>query len=111
MKTMNNWLVALAVGSALTLTACSDSEQDNKPANDQKVTESQASKAEKTAAEQKEIVVYSSRKEHLIKPFFEQFTKETGIPVVYITDGAAPLISRLKAEGERSPADILMTVD
>ncbi|GAA4345762.1 Fe(3+) ABC transporter substrate-binding protein [Kangiella taiwanensis] len=111
MKTMNNWLVALAVGSALTLTACSDSEQDNKPANDQKVTESQESKAEKPAAEQKEIVVYSSRKEHLIKPFFEQFTKETGIPVVYITDGAAPLISRLKAEGERSPADILMTVD
>lgn len=112
MKTMNNWLVALAVGSALTLTACDNSEQDKQTAGEQQnVAETQSPAAEKSANEQKEIVVYSSRKEHLIKPFFEQFTKETGIPVVYITDGAAPLISRLKAEGERSPADILMTVD
>ncbi|AKE51119.1 Fe(3+) ABC transporter substrate-binding protein [Kangiella geojedonensis] len=112
MKTMNNWLVALAVGSALTLTACDNSEQDKQTAGEeQNVAETKSPAAEKSANEQKEIVVYSSRKEHLIKPFFEQFTQETGIPVVYITDGAAPLISRLKAEGERSPADILMTVD
>lgn len=58
-----------------------------------------------------EVVVYSARKEHLIKPLFEAFEKETGIEVKYITDKAGPLLQRLKAEGKRSPADILMTVD
>jgi len=29
------------------------------------------------------VTVYSSRKEHLIKPLFEAFTKDTGIKVDY----------------------------
>lgn len=58
-----------------------------------------------------EVVVYSARKEHLIKPLFEAFENETGIKVKYITDKAGPLLQRLKAEGKRSPADMLMTVD
>ena len=57
------------------------------------------------------VTVYSSRNEHLIKPLFEQFTKETGVPVRYITDKEGPLMARLKAEGRNTPADILMTVD
>ncbi|WP_235727618.1 Fe(3+) ABC transporter substrate-binding protein [Kangiella shandongensis] len=116
MISMNKWLVALAVGAALSVTACGDSEEQSavtKAAGKQEkvVAKKGSETAEAKAENQQEIVVYSSRKEHLIKPFFEQFTKETGIPVIYITDAAAPLISRLKAEGERSPADILMTVD
>jgi len=58
-----------------------------------------------------EVVVYSARKEHLIKPVFKAFEEETGIKVKYITDKAGPLLQRLKAEGKRSPADMLMTVD
>jgi len=58
-----------------------------------------------------EVVVYSSRKEHLIKPLFERFTADTGIEVTYLTDKAGPLIQRLMAEGRRSPADMLITVD
>ena len=58
-----------------------------------------------------EVVVYSARKEHLIKPLFKAFEEETGIEVKYITDKAGPLLQRLKAEGKRSPADMLMTVD
>lgn len=58
-----------------------------------------------------EVVVYSSRKEHLIKPLFDRFTAETGIQVTYLTDKAGPLIQRLKAEGRRTPADMLITVD
>ena len=57
------------------------------------------------------VVVYSARKEHLIKPLFDRFTAETGIEVQYITDKAGPLLQRLKAEGKRTPADVLMTVD
>ena len=58
-----------------------------------------------------EIVVYSARKEHLIKPLFDQYEKQTGTRIKYITDKAGPLLQRLKAEGKRTPADILMTVD
>ena len=58
-----------------------------------------------------EIVVYSARKEHLIKPVFELYTKETGVQVKYITDKAPVLLQRIKAEGENTPADLLITVD
>jgi iron(III) transport system substrate-binding protein len=58
-----------------------------------------------------EIVVYSARKEHLIKPLFDAYTQRTGIKIRYVTDKAGPLLARLKAEGSNTPADILMTVD
>ena len=58
-----------------------------------------------------EIIVYSARKEHLIKPVFELYTKETGIRIKYITDKAPVLLQRIKAEGQNTPADLLITVD
>jgi iron(III) transport system substrate-binding protein len=58
-----------------------------------------------------EVTVYSSRKEHLIKPLFEQFTKKTGIEVNYLTGSGGDLIERLKLEGHNTPADMFMTVD
>jgi len=63
------------------------------------------------AAGAEPLVVYSSRNEHLIKPLFERFTAETGIPVQYVTDKAGPLMARLGAEGASTPADLFMTVD
>jgi len=58
-----------------------------------------------------ELVVYSARKEHLIKPVFERYTEETGIKIKYITDKAPVLLQRIKAEGNNTPADLLITVD
>ncbi|HIE65859.1 MAG: extracellular solute-binding protein [Nitrospira sp.] len=58
-----------------------------------------------------EVVVYSARKEHLIKPVIDAYTKETGVQVKLITDKAAPLLVRLKAEGKNTPADLFLTVD
>ena len=57
-----------------------------------------------------EVNIYSHRQPFLINPFLEQFTKKTGIKtnVVYSTKGLA---QRLKAEGENSPADLILTVD
>ena len=49
------------------------------------------------------LVVYSARKEHLIKPVFEQYTKETGVKVKYLTDKAPALLSKLKGEGRNTP--------
>ncbi|WP_136798153.1 extracellular solute-binding protein [Desulfosediminicola ganghwensis] len=63
------------------------------------------------ALAQDEIVVYSARNEHLIKPIFEKYTEKTGVKVKYITDDAGVLLEKLKAEGTRTPADIYLTVD
>lgn len=60
---------------------------------------------------QPEVVVYSARSESLIKPIFDLYTQETGVKVVYLTAEAGPLIARLEAEGARTPADMLITVD
>lgn len=57
------------------------------------------------------LVVYTARKEHLIKPLFDRYSDMTGVEIRYITDGAGPLLARLQAEGNNTPADILMTVD
>lgn len=58
-----------------------------------------------------ELVVYTSRTEELLKPLFEQYTQSTGVRITYLTDKAPPLMERLRAEGSRSPADVLITVD
>ncbi len=54
--------------------------------------------------------IYSHRQPFLIEPFLERFTDETGVPVnvVYASKG---LVQRLEAEGENSPADVVLTVD
>ena len=58
-----------------------------------------------------DIVVYSARKAHLIKPVFERYTKETGVQIKFITDKAPVLLQRIKAEGSNTLADLLITVD
>lgn len=57
------------------------------------------------------LVVYSARNEQLIKPMFDAYQKETGVSIKYVTDKAAPLMVRLKAEAASTPADVLITVD
>ena len=59
----------------------------------------------------KKLLVYSSRKEHLIKEVFEMYRKETGVIVEYSTGKAGVLIEKLKEEGKHTKADILLTVD
>jgi iron(III) transport system substrate-binding protein len=57
------------------------------------------------------VVVYSARKEHLIRPLFESYFRETRVKITYITDKAPVLLQRIKAEGNATPADMLLTVD
>ena len=59
----------------------------------------------------KEVNVYSARKEALIKPVLDVFSKETGITVNLITGKADALLTRLRLEGIASPADVFITVD
>lgn len=62
-----------------------------------------------SAAEQ--VVVYSARNEQLIKPLFDTYRRETGVEVRFLTDKEGPLLARLRAEGDATPADLLLTVD
>lgn len=57
-----------------------------------------------------EVNLYTTREPGLIQPLLDAFQKESGIKVntVFLKDG---LLERLGAEGERSQADLLMTVD
>ncbi|WP_040260238.1 extracellular solute-binding protein [Pseudomonas massiliensis] len=64
-----------------------------------------------TAQANEGVVVYSSRIDELIKPVFDAYTAETGVPIRFITDKEAPLMQRIKAEGANTPADLLLTVD
>lgn len=57
------------------------------------------------------LVVYSGRAERLIKPVLDAFTAKTGIQVELLSSGTTELVNRLKAEGDRTPADVLITND
>ncbi|MFB9069097.1 Fe(3+) ABC transporter substrate-binding protein [Pseudofulvimonas gallinarii] len=57
-----------------------------------------------------EVNLYTTREPGLIQPLLDSFSRDTGIKVntVFVADG---LLERVRAEGGRSPADVLMTVD
>lgn len=57
-----------------------------------------------------ELVVYSAR-HYGNEPAFEAFTRQTGITLRTFQAGSAELFERLRAEGDRTPADVLITVD
>ena len=58
-----------------------------------------------------ELVVYSSRSHYGAEKVFENFTKQTGIKVRFFNGNNNEVIERLRAEGNRTEADVLLTVD
>lgn len=58
-----------------------------------------------------EVNVYSARQDALIAPLLKQFEEQTGVQVNLITGKAEELLTRIKAEGAATPADLLITVD
>lgn len=93
---------ALAALLALSLAACSPSEPVAP------VAPETAAAPDPAAGGQ--VTLYTTREPALIQPLLEAFTRDTGTKVntVFLRDG---LPEKLRAEGERSPADVLMTVD
>jgi iron(III) transport system substrate-binding protein len=57
-----------------------------------------------------EVVVYSAR-HYGQEPAFEAFTKKTGIEIKILNGNSGEVFERLKAEGDRTPADVLLTID
>lgn len=64
-----------------------------------------------TSASQEQIKLYSSSKEHLVRPLLDAFEKESGIKVNLTTLGGSELVARLALEGKDSPADAVMIAD
>jgi iron(III) transport system substrate-binding protein len=63
------------------------------------------------SAQEKVLNLYSSRHYQTDEALYANFTKKTGIKINRIEGGEDPLIERVRNEGERSPADVLITVD
>ena len=61
-------------------------------------------------ASAQQVNVYSYRQPELVQPLFDAFMAKTGIKVnvQFLEKG---MVERLQAEGDRSPADLVMTVD
>jgi len=57
-----------------------------------------------------ELNLYTTREPGLIQPLIDAFSKSSGVKVnsIFVKDGLA---ERVAAEGAKSPADVLMTVD
>ena len=63
-----------------------------------------------TPTEGAELLIYSSR-HYGQEAAFEAFTKKTGIALRTFNASDAEIFERLRAEGARTPADVLITVD
>ena len=81
---------AVAVAAALSVSACGGA--GGEPADTRQVT------------------VYTGR-HYGIETVFDEFTSETGITVRFTTGSDPELRERLKAEGDNSPADLIITAD
>ncbi len=62
-------------------------------------------------AQSNELNLYTSRHYQTDEALYANFTKATGIKVNRIEAGDDAIIERMKQEGTRSPADVLVTVD
>lgn len=91
--------LATILTGALVLAACSQA------------PETAASSDSEAQAEQRVVNVYSSRHYSSDRAIYAAFTEETGIEVNLIEAGGDQLIERVRADGDRSPADVLITVD
>jgi iron(III) transport system substrate-binding protein len=62
-------------------------------------------------AQDKVLNIYSSRHYETDEALYANFTKQTGIKINRIEGGEDALIERIRNEGDKSPADVLITVD
>ncbi len=58
-----------------------------------------------------ELTIYSTRKEQLLEPLIKAYEANSGNKVKVVYDSEGPLLEKLKREGNKSPADLLLVVD
>jgi iron(III) transport system substrate-binding protein len=62
-------------------------------------------------AQSQELNLYSARHYQTDEALYTNFTKATGIKINRIELGDEPLLERLRSEGSKSPADVVLLVD
>lgn len=72
---------------------------------------SSSTQQENTSDENAEVNVYTHRHYDTDQYLFDKFAETTGIKVNVVSASADELIKKLELEGDRSPADVLITVD
>ncbi len=103
-------LVGGLLAGALVLAACgSDDDSDGDAAPGDGAATSDAA-TDETADDNGIVTVYTGR-HYGIEPVFDDFTAATGIEVRFTTGNDPELRERLIAEGENTPADVIMTAD
>ena len=68
-------------------------------------------RAESSVASTKQLVIYTSRAEYLLKPLLDRYTAMHGVKFRYMKGEAAALVQKLITEGKNTQADLLITVD
>lgn len=63
------------------------------------------------SAQDQVVNLYSSRHYDTDEALYANFTRQTGIKINRIEAGEDQLLQRMRAEGDKSPADVLITVD
>jgi iron(III) transport system substrate-binding protein len=62
-------------------------------------------------AQDKVLNVYSARHYQTDEQLYGEFTRQTGVKINRIELGDEPLLERMKSEGDKSPADVVLLVD
>lgn len=57
------------------------------------------------------VNILSERQEYLIKPIFEEFTKDTGIKVNYVISDGKETLEMIKKQGQETQVDAYLSVD
>lgn len=97
-----SFLAATGLACVLSLAGCSPSDQDA-------AAEPQA--VENDGGPRPVVNLYSTRHYDSDKALYEQFEEETGIKVRVREAGAAQLLETMAAEGDKSPADVILAAD
>jgi len=93
---MKNYI--LLILATLVLFSCKNEKSDKDQSQDLKATS-------------QEVNVYTHRHYEADQQLFQKFEEQTGIKVNVINASADELIQKMTLEGDKSPADVLITVD